>query len=104
MDGVRLVRSANCLNGAFFDAAVRELAGSEGDHPSRAHARSPALQPRNPKNAAQKKPVVELHGQATSGSAYRRGRFTTSTAADLSCDRAPSICEFAPYQGLAAGA
>jgi len=64
-------------------------------HPSRTHARSPTLQPRNPKNAAQKsqssnfmakRPPASPSGEAVR---YQHG-------GDLSCDRRPSACESAP--------
>ena len=64
--------------------------------PSRTHARSPTLQARNPKKAAQNSKSSNFMRQATPSSAYGWA-VRYQHGGGLSCDRAPSICEFAPY-------
>ena len=79
------------ISGSASSASITPV-----DHPSRTQARSPALHPRNPKNAAQNSQSSNFMAKRPPAAPTGGGGFATSTAADLSCDRAPSICESAP--------
>ena len=65
-------------------------------HPSRTHARSPTLEPRNPKKAAQKASRQTSWSSEPPASPSGGGRFAINTVGGLSCDRRPNCCESGP--------